>query len=695
MSSNQQILLAGQGGSSGPPVLRCVGDEYYLGTNTDPNFADVSLLLHCDGTNGSTTYVDSSSNSFSVSASVPLTTTNPKFGTAAALNAGGADAIVVSHNAKFNLGSSDFTLEGWFARTSVVGSLRYVLSKGTNTTPSSFAYGFFTDNENFGFSWSDGTSSFTLFHSTFMVTDVYFHWAVVRNGSDIALYIDGVRRADAVISSAINNNTAALRFFEPAFASVSSPARLDEFRFTLGVARYTADFTPPTAEFPDANSGALTVLSLHGEALVDSSVSPKTLTAVGAAGPSSAQSKFGGSSLAFLNTIDAITTPSNSAFNFSADFTIEAWAYILTTEATAQVIATRRAYNTSSSGTWRMADTGWQNLSSGVVTVVSYTVPRNQWTHVAISRQSGTLRAFINGILVASAADTTNYSNTQTLTIGHDSDLAGVNTPLSGYIDDLRVTAGAARYTANFTPLPTVTYCDSVEDQFSGQTNGRDFPRGQSVATQAGTLRVLNPWVKLSGEQIQAQQGITTSTLPNKTAALSGQAFSASQGVTVTPSRTAILSGVVMTAGQNSLAVAPYPRLLSTSISATTTAPGISGSICTLNLQSDGTFSLVGLLGNTISSGAWIDTADPNFAASSISNKYEIYRVGAISVVALEYPTLPANLGSNQVVRVPPSAPRPSSVFFQVVIKPTSTNPRFGETDYYSLISVNINVRNT
>lgn len=158
MSSNQQILLAGQGGSSGPPVLRCVGDEYYLGTNTDPNFADVSLLLHCDGTNGSTTYVDSSSNSFSVSASVPLTTTNPKFGTAVALNAGGADAIVVSHNAKFNLGSSDFTLEGWFARTSVVGSLRYVLSKGTNTTPSSFAYGFFTDNENFGFSWSDGTS---------------------------------------------------------------------------------------------------------------------------------------------------------------------------------------------------------------------------------------------------------------------------------------------------------------------------------------------------------------------------------------------------------------------------------------------------------------------------------------------------------------------------------------------------------
>jgi hypothetical protein len=75
-------------------------------------------------------------------------------------------------------------------------------------------------------------------------------------------------------------------------------------------------------------------LLLHGDGtngsttITDSSISPKTVTAVGNAQISTAQSKFGGASIAFNGTTSYLTTPANSDFAYDADFTIECWLYL-------------------------------------------------------------------------------------------------------------------------------------------------------------------------------------------------------------------------------------------------------------------------------------------------------------------------------------------------------------------------------
>lgn len=217
----------------------------------DPDFASVVLLMHMDGANASTTYVDSSALAHTISGNVPITTTNPRFGTGAALSAGDSKALVVPNNAAFNFGADDFTIEGFFARSSAISSPREILSKGSSIAAADLSFRVFTDLENFAAVVSLGSSTLTLFHSTFMVNDTYFHWAVVRSGDVISLYIQGNRRDTRAITGSINATSAPIRLFEPAYATVCAAGRLDELRISRS-ARYVGEtYTVPTAAFPN------------------------------------------------------------------------------------------------------------------------------------------------------------------------------------------------------------------------------------------------------------------------------------------------------------------------------------------------------------------------------------------------------------------------------------------------------------
>jgi hypothetical protein len=80
----------------------------------------------------------------------------------------------------------------------------------------------------------------------------------------------------------------------------------------------------------------------------------------------------------------------------------------------------------------------------------------NNWHHVAVVRSSGTMNFYFDGSAQGSGtADSTNYSGAAgTLRIGAS---GAYISDLNGYIDDLRITKGVARYTANFTP-PTAAF---------------------------------------------------------------------------------------------------------------------------------------------------------------------------------------------------------------------------------------------
>jgi len=207
-------------------------------------------------------------------------------------------------------------------------------------------------------------------------------------------------------------------------------------------------------------------LLLHGDGangsttIVDSSPSPKTVTAFGDAQISTAQSKFGGASIAFDGSTDYLTIPSSSAFAFGlANFTIELWLYRSGSGQQHLYDARDVGVNTNRILLYLNSSNELTYFSNNAVRITTTNVPTlNAWVHVALCRASGNSRLFLDGIQVgATFADTINIvSPTITVAIGANNEGAR---SLNGYIDDLRITKGVARYTANFTP-PTAPFSE-------------------------------------------------------------------------------------------------------------------------------------------------------------------------------------------------------------------------------------------
>jgi hypothetical protein len=180
---------------------------------------------------------------------------------------------------------------------------------------------------------------------------------------------------------------------------------------------------------------------------------------VGNAQVNTSVKKYGLSSIAFDGAGDYLLAPSNPSMDFTANFTIEMWVNFVNVNSTWQSIISR-AYGVA--GGWRLYKNDgnnqlrwYSNLTSVVLTTGS-TLANNTWSHIALVRNNGVITIYIDGISRGSASNTTSYvPGNYALEIGQ-----GVVTsafPMNGYIQDLRITNGIARYTTNFTP-PTALF---------------------------------------------------------------------------------------------------------------------------------------------------------------------------------------------------------------------------------------------
>ena len=185
----------------------------------------------------------------------------------------------------------------------------------------------------------------------------------------------------------------------------------------------------------------------------DISQSPKTVVAIGNSQISTAQSKFYGSSILFDGTGDYLTVSPTTDLVFDAGaFTVECWFYANSLSATlyAGLMAFNAGPNTSAWGSYVRSNGVFMYGSAGTLTGGG-TVSTNTWHHYAATRSGNTLRVFLNGVQQATATVTGNYiSGGSEFRVGDDND--ATNPAFNGYINDLRITKGVARYTANFTP---------------------------------------------------------------------------------------------------------------------------------------------------------------------------------------------------------------------------------------------------
>lgn len=249
-------------------------------------------------------------------------------------------------------------------------------------------------------------------------------------------------------------------------------ASIDENSHTTSYSYYSntvySGISSPGTYDPDYEQ---VVLLLHGNGanganiFVDSGPTPKTLSVVGAAQTSTVQSKFGGASMRFSGSGAYLTHANNVSFQFgSSDFTIEAWVYS-TADTVAEVLALRNSVNPlyllrrNVGGAMRWVHT---DATGAVISDLTTTqkVALNTWTHIAVVRQAGTVKIYLDGSVATVTG--TNSSASYPAPTGPFFVGAGdsASSYWSGYIDDLRITKGKARYTANFTP-PTAEFLNN------------------------------------------------------------------------------------------------------------------------------------------------------------------------------------------------------------------------------------------
>jgi len=271
----------------------------------DPYASNVSLYLKMDGANGSTTFTDSGPNALAVTAAgnAQISTTQSKYNGSAGYFDGNGDTLTIPANTVFALGAGDFTIEGWFYSLTSGTSVRGMIDFRTATTGTNGLM--LRENDNGFLVYLN--SAILLSTATGRVANQWQHVALVRQGTTVTLYVNGVSQTTATSSTNLTDNIMRISGFVDTQSSVYAyNGYIDELKITKGVARYTSAFTSPpipstcTDLTKNKNVGTLT----NG---VDYNFS-------------------NGGSLVFDGTNDYVKAPFSSNYNFgSGDFTVSAW----------------------------------------------------------------------------------------------------------------------------------------------------------------------------------------------------------------------------------------------------------------------------------------------------------------------------------------------------------------------------------
>lgn len=228
----------------------------------------------------------------------------------------------------------------------------------------------------------------------------------------------------------------------------------------------------------------------------------KTVYVQGGAKLSTAQKKFGTASLSLNGTTDYLRIASEADFAFSTGaFTLEAWIYNTSQPVANQIIFDFRSANpqivptlyiNATTNTLRLAVNG-----SAVIDSTS-TIPLNTWTHIALAKSGTSTKMYVNGSQVGSTYTDNNTYIQGPVTIGARFDYT---TPFFGYIDDVRISKGVARYTGSTYTVPTAELTGDLKTvlllNFNGTNNSvAVFDNGitlQDLRTSSGgTASVIN-----------------------------------------------------------------------------------------------------------------------------------------------------------------------------------------------------------
>lgn len=208
-----------------------------------PAALDTLLLLRMNGSNGSTTFTDSSAYGRSVTANgdAAISTAQSKFGGASGLFDGSGDYLLTAVSMDWD---EDFTLEFWLRRVGAgSGQVNTVCAVGEIQ---SGVGGMHLALSTSGVVYLDNATTGGIQGGSAPL-DQWVHIAVVRQGGTNILYVDGANVGTSEQTFDVTNSVVEIGG-TPRYGFYTN-GYIDEFRIVAGTAIYTGDFTPPTAPF--------------------------------------------------------------------------------------------------------------------------------------------------------------------------------------------------------------------------------------------------------------------------------------------------------------------------------------------------------------------------------------------------------------------------------------------------------------
>jgi hypothetical protein len=220
------------------------------------------LLLHCDGADGSTSFTDFSTFGHTVTASLgaQVDTAQSKFGDGSALFDGVDSRLSVPDNSNLEIGSQDFTIDLWVRINALPadGELDPIFCKGQIWNSNcSFAGSYYRSGSAYSLSWRSSVSGAGFdgvqegrTWSPSPTTGTWYHLAWTRSGSTGRMFVNGTQLgANITDGNTFDNNSGAVWVGHRQDSPTAFDGWMDEIRYSIGVARWTANFTPPTGPY--------------------------------------------------------------------------------------------------------------------------------------------------------------------------------------------------------------------------------------------------------------------------------------------------------------------------------------------------------------------------------------------------------------------------------------------------------------
>ena len=464
-----------------------------------PNSNYSVFLLKADNT-ATDNQVDASSNSLTITENGNVTSTaftpyHPK-GYSAYFD-GSGDYLRIPYDASFSYSSSKpFTIDIWFYPLVSDSDTQNIASSNNGNSGDANLNWLFRQK-------SDNTLRFVMIDQSTTVVECdstdsinikeWNHVSVVMTGSSIKHWLNGSFQQEVSFAGSMQTNG---NIDVGAHATNYFNGYIADFRYNVDEQIYTgtADINVPTERL--TANGYTEALVCHLPYIADGSSSDHSITVNGNTKTqqfspydhfSYSKSSHGGS-VYFDGSGDYLTVTQSTQFDFgTGDFTIDFWYYPTAHKNYSELWDTRTGQYTAG-GTVLYVDSSGiiyyyiTNGSSGTVAITGGSLSLNSWSHIEVSRSSGSTKLFINGTQSGSTyTDSNDYTNPSTsVKIGTDQ---ATTYSATGYFSDFRVINGTALNTADFTPptgpvtavtntqLLTCTNKHEIWDAASGSAN--------------------------------------------------------------------------------------------------------------------------------------------------------------------------------------------------------------------------------